>query len=711
MKANSSLCTEQTANTTISEDENDRSSNTLLHNYYPLEEEEDEVEEENHNEKENKWIQTKGKTLDRSWHSSAPSLINVDTKSVATAPHSFDHLTNEEALRLHQEMLMKWRMEHHLNVSASKDESHFYFNEVAMTSDQFNEDDASLINIRNNENSPSQRDGQEKDNLKTRQIDSKKTRKENFKNKIQKRLLKRSSKSHDRGSNDMKNSIENSLSSSDSSLPILLQSDSSNQNSPEKDQESFSEQESSNDYSYFELSPCASEISSKHLVPAGTQEIITCLKNMENKATIKNLNQMTINDDNKKDDDDKKNIKSQKKDLNKNDKSFVPDQASQLPPTPPTDESKQTRRRSSKKSKSDKKMSKSKNSTFGDNVDVISKGRRIKSPIKSTLYYDNEAFLRLSRQSRRGSFRQKTNNKKQTNYVRLHIYDLLASETYVEFPWGCAFPIGKCLNAVNTGLHALGTGAYHCGIEVNGVEYAFGANQIPGLSGVFTCEPMKSPGYEYRTTLDFGERYSTRKFWITVPKTEYINTIIAKNKSSSGQENHQYDDSDHQSKSNKGMDFTYRQISLNANGLQVMREMAGEYMGVDYDLLRKNCCTFARDACLRLGVKESEIPTWFMNIAKAGAQTEDTIASMEKAMFTPLHKIMSCNREKNNTRTDLLESGFEVIVRNAGRGKKSIHIIESNVTRLKTNSKLKSEDQQGGDDISVGVRETLSWTY
>ena len=708
MKTNSSICSEKTADTSISEDENDRSSNTLLHNYYPLEEEGEgeETEEENHDEKDHNWMKKKGKMLDRSWHSSTPSLIDADTKSAVTAPLSFDHLTNDDALRLHQEMLMKWRMEHHLAVNPSKDESHFYFNEVAMTSDEVNEDDSRLIDIKNKENSPSQTDELEEDDLKKSQVDVKKTRKENFKNKIQRRLLKRSSKSHDRGTNDIKNNLEISSSSSNSSSPILSQSDSSYQNSPEKGKEGASEEGSNNSYCYFELSPCTSEISSKPLVPVGTEEIVTCLKNIERKTTMKNLSPITNNDD-----DDKPNVKAQHRDLNKNDKSFASDQASLLPPIPPTDEPKT--QRSSKKKTSNKKMTKSKNATCGDNADVTSKGKRIKSPVKSTLYCDNEAFLRLSRQSRRGSFRQKRSNRKQTNYVRLHIYDLLASETYVEFPWGCSFPIGKCLNVVNTGLHALGTGAYHCGIEVNGVEYAFGANQIPGLSGVFTCEPMKSPGYEYRTTLDFGERYSTRKFWITVPKSEYITKIIAKKKSSSGQENDQTkdDDSYHKNKSNKAMDFAYRQINLNVNGLQIMREMAGEYMGVDYDLLRKNCCTFARDACLRLGVKEIEIPTWFMNIAEAGAQTEDTIASMEKAMFTPIHKIMSCNKEENKKRTEHLESGFEVIVRNTGSGKKCFHIIESNVTRLKTKSKLKSEDQQEGDDVSVGVRETLSWTY
>ena len=54
-----------------------------------------------------------------------------------------------------------------------------------------------------------------------------------------------------------------------------------------------------------------------------------------------------------------------------------------------------------------------------------------------------------------------------TNRIRLHVYDLISDETVMQLPWGCHFPIGQCFNAVNSGLHTLGTGAYHVGIEVS----------------------------------------------------------------------------------------------------------------------------------------------------------------------------------------------------------------------------------------------------
>lgn len=48
------------------------------------------------------------------------------------------------------------------------------------------------------------------------------------------------------------------------------------------------------------------------------------------------------------------------------------------------------------------------------------------------------------------------------NRVKLHIYDLIAKDTLVQFPspLDCVCEIGKCFNDVNSALHQLGTGAY-----------------------------------------------------------------------------------------------------------------------------------------------------------------------------------------------------------------------------------------------------------
>jgi hypothetical protein len=157
------------------------------------------------------------------------------------------------------------------------------------------------------------------------------------------------------------------------------------------------------------------------------------------------------------------------------------------------------------------------------------------------------------------------------------------------------------------------------------VEYAYGANETCGATGVFTCLPQHSPGYQYRTTIDFGDRA------LLTPRETQI--------------------------SKRGDDINYSQAAKrHVDGREVVREMAAVYIGTDYDLLRKNCCTFAHDACLRLGVKEEDIPTWFRNLCGAGALTQDAATST----IEPLTKVFSaCDMD---TLSDYMtDTGFEVI--------------------------------------------------
>ncbi len=171
--------------------------------------------------------------------------------------------------------------------------------------------------------------------------------------------------------------------------------------------------------------------------------------------------------------------------------------------------------------------------------------------------------------------------KEGTSRIKLHVYDLVADDTQLDL-WGCHFPLGQVFNAFNSSLHSIGTGAYHVGLEINGIEYAYGANSTKGMTGIFTCMPKCSPGYQFRTTIDFGNRVVKKKF-------------------GSGR---------------KGEGEV-------VDGQEIVRGMATAYLGTDYDLLRKNCCTFAHDVCIRLGIHEDEIPSWFHNLAAAGAITQD----------------------------------------------------------------------------------------
>jgi hypothetical protein len=314
------------------------------------------------------------------------------------------------------------------------------------------------------------------------------------------------------------------------------------------------------------------------------------------------------------------------------------------------------------------------------------------------------------------------------NRIKLHIYDLLTNETYMQVGWGCEFPIGQCFNAMNNGLHALGTGAYHCGIEVctfcaswclhlllvslyvrladlcsnlilsyllppfvnqiNGIEYAYGANNSAGTTGVFSCIPKHSPGYEYRTTLDFGSRPLTKRAWVRVAEKDKDTSV-------------------------------YREVVTYIDGRQVVKEMAKEYLGSDYDLLRRNCCTFARDAALRLGIRQEEIPSWLLNLADAGAATQDTaamalkpITSILSGIEDDLDSVVDTSREDVVEEAVDFETGFEVIAKTKEGQSPSLSIHEMEIVKVVEALGIEPKNTCAGVATkrrAMGYQRTCSW--
>jgi len=137
--------------------------------------------------------------------------------------------------------------------------------------------------------------------------------------------------------------------------------------------------------------------------------------------------------------------------------------------------------------------------------------------------------------------------------VTLHVYDLgRATE----------------MQALNSILGVLGTGAFHCGVEVYGREWSF--HYIPYGTGVFECAPTKCPAHSFRTSVDMGV------------------TLMSE-----------------------------------AEVTQLIRQMRKEWPGTCYDVLRRNCCHSCNDLCIRLGV--GPIPGWTISLAGAGATVKDVV--------------------------------------------------------------------------------------
>lgn len=102
------------------------------------------------------------------------------------------------------------------------------------------------------------------------------------------------------------------------------------------------------------------------------------------------------------------------------------------------------------------------------------------------IVYNDALLLRLARQARYGRMRGEVFNsvaddamgsdtgERSYNEVKIHIYDLLTNDSFVEVPYfNCNFPIGQCFKVMNDGCHVLGTGAYHVGVEVSMIGLTF----------------------------------------------------------------------------------------------------------------------------------------------------------------------------------------------------------------------------------------------
>ncbi|KAH7388342.1 hypothetical protein KP509_16G071000 [Ceratopteris richardii] len=119
------------------------------------------------------------------------------------------------------------------------------------------------------------------------------------------------------------------------------------------------------------------------------------------------------------------------------------------------------------------------------------------------------------------------------------------------------------LTCINDYMSWVGLGIYHSGIEVYGMEYAYGAHDYP-TSGIFEVEPQQCPGFKFRKSLTVGTvRLSADKF------REFV------------------------------------------------EELATKYTGASYNMLFKNCNHFCDDVCMRL-VNE-HIPDWVNRVAKIGS--------------------------------------------------------------------------------------------
>ncbi|CAA6670229.1 unnamed protein product [Spirodela intermedia] len=118
------------------------------------------------------------------------------------------------------------------------------------------------------------------------------------------------------------------------------------------------------------------------------------------------------------------------------------------------------------------------------------------------------------------------------------------------------------LTPINGYAYWFGLGIYHSGVQVHGVEYAYGAHDHP-TTGIFEGEPRQCPGFRFRKSILIGRT-----------------------------------------------DLGPREVRI------FMEKMAESYTGCSYHLISKNCNHFCNDVCLRL--VGTPIPRWVNRLANIG---------------------------------------------------------------------------------------------
>ncbi|CAA0816434.1 PPPDE putative thiol peptidase family protein [Striga hermonthica] len=146
------------------------------------------------------------------------------------------------------------------------------------------------------------------------------------------------------------------------------------------------------------------------------------------------------------------------------------------------------------------------------------------------------------------------------------------------------------LYSVNGYAYWLGLGAYHSGVQVHGVEYAFGAHEYP-TSGIFEGEPKICDGFTFRKSILIG--------WTDMSPEEV-----------------------------RG----------------VMEELGEKYRGNAYNLITKNCNHFCNDACMKL--TGNPIPNWVNRLARIGSLCHCIIPVSLNSTKVGHHKIEEKEAEK-----------------------------------------------------------------
>lgn len=142
-------------------------------------------------------------------------------------------------------------------------------------------------------------------------------------------------------------------------------------------------------------------------------------------------------------------------------------------------------------------------------------------------------------------------------------------------------------------------GIFHAGVEMFGQEWSFGF--VACGTGVHQSPPRNHPHHHFRETIRLGP---------TALSHEEVLTLI--------------------------------------------NAMSSEYPGDSYHLCKRNCCHFASDVCLRLGV--GELPYWIQRLASIGDSVLSVSQDLEKSIAGLRLSRSNALRHNLTSRSDMAQS-------------------------------------------------------
>lgn len=214
------------------------------------------------------------------------------------------------------------------------------------------------------------------------------------------------------------------------------------------------------------------------------------------------------------------------------------------------------------------------------------------------------------------------------------------------------------LTSINGYAYWLGLGVYHSGVQVHGVEYAFGAHEYP-TTGIFEGEPKQCEGFTFRKSILIG--------WTEMTAGQV-----------------------------RGM----------------MEELAEKYKGNAYNLITKNCNHFCNDACIKLtGIP---IPRWVNRLARIGLFCNCIVPVSLNTTKVGHHHIIedkTCDEEKTK-----LRSGSNRYNNNNNNNNASCNLSRSpsssppeRTGRMRSRSRNRSAQPPPSSPLVVVVTATSSW--